>query len=349
MGSPERPGAEGFRPRSPAVGAGGWTEDRVAEALASAGAEAERLRAAADAARAEAKGDRVLLRGLVEFSNFCSNHCLYCGIRARDAAGGTCPGPGVRRYRMTEDEISAAAREIRSEGSCDTVVLQSGVDAYWTEERIARLVRRVREETGLVVTLSVGTREKRTLAAWREAGAERFLLRFETSDAELFARIHPDETLERRAACLRDLRECGYEVGSGFMFGLPGWSFRSVARDLLFTRELELDMIGCGPFIAAPGTPMADERDGATPDLVCNVVALLRLMNPRANIPAATALDSLEEGLRDRALRCGANVFMPNFTPRAYRDAYNLYPKKTSVDDAGMRSVRERVEKSRTA
>lgn len=294
------------------------------------GEESLALRREADALRQKVHGDAIHLRGLIEFSNVCRNRCLYCGIRG--------PNGGVHRFRIPAEEIVAAAYAIREAG-CGTVVLQSGVDGGLRLEALVELVHRLHEECQLAITLSVGTLPREALAALREAGADRYLLRFETSNAALFEKIHPDETFARRVACLHDLRECGFQVGSGFMIGLPGWTPESLARDIRFATELKLDMIGCGPFRATPETPMADAPSMDDEEVCLNTLALLRLCNPRAHLPATTALDALRPGARANALASGCNVFMPNFTPARYREEYALYPGKPRVDDDGRAAV----------
>ncbi|OGV74173.1 MAG: [FeFe] hydrogenase H-cluster radical SAM maturase HydE [Lentisphaerae bacterium RIFOXYB12_FULL_65_16] len=286
-----------------------------------------RLLASADSLRRQRKGDAVHLRGILEFSNYCRNDCAYCGIRRGNA--------NVERYRMAPKEILAEAQSAAERG-CDTLVLQSGEDPWWTTARLGDLVRAVKDEAGLAVTLSVGVRDRAELERLRADGADRWLLRFETSDPELFARIHPDESLARRLQCLRDLRELGYEVGSGFMIGLPPGTLEIIARDLLFARALHLDMIGCGPFIAHPDTPLAGTPRLTDSSVYYNTMALLRLLNPDANIPATTAFDALDTDGRNRVLQAGANVFMPNLTPTRYRRHYQLYPGKPCLREDGL-------------
>lgn len=301
-------------------------EDELAFALASDGGASDALRAAADALRAKVMGNAVHLRGIIEFSNICRNNCAYCGIRRGNAK--------VPRYRIPAEEILETARRAKEWG-CGTIVLQSGEDPGFPDDALCRLVEKIKGETGTAVTLSVGVRPRAALTAFRKAGADRYLLRFETSDRDLFARIHPDGSFDDRIACLRDLRAEGFQVGSGFMIGLPGADYRAIARDLLFAQSLELDMIGCGPFIAHPDTPLADASPLPLKTAYYNAIALLRLMNPTAHIPATTAFDALDPDGRDRVLAGGANVFMPNLTPGKYRDKYLLYPGKPCVDEDG--------------
>jgi len=302
-----------------------WLEERDPERLAE-------LWRAADLVRHRAVGDAVHLRGLVEISNHCARRCAYCGLNAGNR--------GLPRYRMADDEILACAHRAAAMGF-GTIVLQSGEDVGFTRERIAGLVRRVAAETGLAITLSLGERSEADLQAWREAGADRYLLRFETSDAALFAAIHPPAAgaPNDRMAQLRILRGLGYEVGSGVMVGVPGQSVASVADDIVLFRDLDLDMIGVGPFIPHPDTPLGDplarsrpgvgEQIAADAETACKVVALARLVRPDANIPATTALAAADkEKGRALGLARGANVVMPNLTPASYRGDYDIYPDK---------------------
>lgn len=291
----------------------------------------------ADCVRRRHVGDEIHLRGLVEISNFCVRSCAYCGIRA--------PNMRLTRYRMSEDEILECAR-MAVKRRCGTIVLQSGED-YGMEARwVARVIRRIREETPLAVTLSLGERSVRDLAAWREAGADRYLLRFETSDGELYRLIHPPVRGERsdRIAQLREIRRLGYETGSGVMVGIPGQTFASLARDIELFSVLDLDMIGVGPYIPHPDTPLGAgqicpycvpqeqvPRDDVT---ACKVVALARLVRPDANIPSTTALATVNPTHgRLLGLQRGANVVMPNLTPARYRALYEIYPGKAVVSE----------------
>ena len=288
----------------------------------------EPLFAEARAERFRSKGNGVFLRGLIELSNRCLRDCLYCGMRRSN--------PHPRRYALSDDDVLASARLARDLGF-GTVVLQAGENAaLWTRQRVSALVRRIRSETGQRVTLSLGERAEADTAAWREAGADRYLLRFETSDLSLFRAIHPGAPAEGphpRIGMLRRLRAQGYEIGSGIMLGIPGQTLDSVVRDLLLFRELHLDMIGLGPYLADPQTPLgADPAPSEVPvsvSFTCRCYALARLLCPWANIPSTTALSTLDpaEG-RIRGLSSGANVFMPNLTPDACRADYRIYPGK---------------------
>jgi biotin synthase len=291
----------------------------------------------ADDVRQRNVGGEVHLRGLIELSNCCVRLCAYCGLRA--------PNDGITRYRMSADEILACARQAVGFGY-GTVVLQSGEDPGTERAWMADIVRQVKAKTPLAVTLSLGERSDEDLAAWREAGADRYLLRFETGNRELYDRIHPPRPGCRsdRVAILRRLREMGYEVGSGVMIGIPGQSYDDLARDIALFGRLDLDMIGCGPYLVHPDTPLGDpaflpslpdgEQVPANEQTTYKVIALSRLVCPRANIPSTTALATLNrQSGRELGLVRGANVIMPNLTPPKYRALYEIYPNKACVYD----------------
>ena len=289
----------------------------------------------ADAIRRENVGDAVHLRGLIEISNHCVRQCQYCGLRVDHR--------GLARYRMTEAEIMECVRQAVDYGY-GTVVLQSGEDYGIRTEWMASVVRRIKAETPLAVTLSLGERPDTDLIAWREAGADRYLLRFETSDLQLYEKIHPSlpGRWSDRIAILRRLAELGYEVGSGVMIGIPGQTYESLAHDIWLFEVLYLDMIGVGPYIPHPRTPLGQAaiklgapQDKQVPNselMTYKVVALARLACPGANIPSTTALATLnrEEG-RELGLVRGANVVMPNLTPPQYRVSYEIYPAKACI------------------
>ena len=292
----------------------------------------------AEAVRKEHVGDAVHLRGLIEISNYCSRQCGYCGLRAGNK--------DLERYRMTADEILDCAKEATDYGY-GTAVLQAGEDYGIEGEWLADVVRRIKTETPLAVTLSMGERPDEDLVRWREAGADRYLLRFETSDFKLFQLIHPPHAArpaEDRLAILARLRELGYEAGSGVMIGIPGQSYDSLANDLELFHTLDLDMIGVGPYISHPDTPLGDGSWGAplapgeqvpnTEAMTYKVVALTRLMCPQANIPSTTALATLNlANGRELGLQRGANVIMPNMTPPKYRALYQIYPAKACISE----------------
>ncbi len=289
----------------------------------------------ADRVRQQNVGAQVHLRGLIEFSNYCVRRCAYCGLRA--------PNRRIERYRMPPDEILECVHQAVAFGY-GTVVLQSGEDLAVTTDEIANLVRRIKRETNLAVTLSLGERAVDEWAAWREAGADRYLLRFETSNRELYHRLHPPRNGRDsdRMVMLSSLRRLGYEVGSGVMIGIPGQTYDDLARDIAWFAELDLDMIGVGPYLVHPDTPLADERAyspaagddqvEASEAMTYRVIALARLVCPRANVPATTALATLNRrNGRELGLQRGANVVMPNLTPPRYRALYEIYPEKACL------------------
>jgi biotin synthase len=255
---------------------------------------------------------------------------------------------------MSNAEIVACAEQARVLGY-GTVVLQAGEDDGLTTESVADLVHRIKTATGLAVTLSLGERSLDDLAAWRRAGANRYLLRFETSNMELFDGIHPPGSGKPRSriALLQDLRRVGYEVGSGVMVGIPGQRYDDLVSDLMLFRELDLDMIGIGPFIPHPATPLGTvtpDEDGVPADEITTykMVALARIVCPEANIPSTTALATLNltEG-RELGLQRGANVLMPNLTPVRYRAKYEIYPAKACIRETAdqcHRCLRGRIE-----
>ena len=315
------------------------TEAEVVELLQCGGEDLAALYAAADRVRQEQMGDEVFLRGIIEFSNYCRRSCDYCGIRG--------PNRDVKRYRMTPEEIIETAVRAEQLGNT-TVVLQSGEDPWFTCERLCEMLRGIKGASGVAVTLSIGERPFEELVEFKRAECDRYLLRFETSDRDLFKAIHPDDDYDERLQCLVNLRKAGIQVGSGFMIGLPGSTLGTIARDILFATSLDLDMIGCGPYLSHPDTTLADvthrahgapQAEGAQPawvkdrDIYFKAISILRLLNPRAHIPATTAFDALVEGGRDMVLARGANVFMPNVTPQKYRALYQLYPNKPCVDE----------------
>lgn len=266
-------------------------------------------------------GDAVHLRGIIEYSNHCRRNCLYCGLRRSNGA--------IARYRMPDDEVVAQALKIRQAGIM-TVVLQAGEDDYDSTARVCELVTRIKEATGLTITLSIGERSYADYRAFREAGADRYLLKHETSSPELYKRLHPDSRHDNRLHCLQWLKKLGYETGAGNMVGLPGQTLEILADDILLMRDLDIDMIGIGPFIAHPQTPLADRPTGDI-ELVLKVIAVTRLVTGNTNIPATTALATLDHQGRLKALQTGANVVMPDFTPAAYKELYEIYPGRGKV------------------
>ena len=293
----------------------------------------------ADQVRADRVGDSVHLRGLIEVSNYCVRQCAYCGIAA-------CAGP-LERYRLTHEEILACADQARAFGF-GTVVMQAGEDPGLTGSFIARAVEEIKGRTGLAVTLSLGERSVEDLRAWHAAGADRYLLRFETTDPDLYRRIHPSlpGTVSDRIAQLLAMRDIGFEVGTGVMVGIPGQTWDTLAGDIETFRQFDMDMIGIGPYLPSPrtplGGPLGDELLAPPHEQVPNdelttlkAVALTRLVCPDTNIPSTTALSILDPaGGRRNGLCRGANVVMPNLTPPRYRALYEIYPGKAGIHES---------------
>ncbi len=284
----------------------------------------EGLFQAADRVRKEYVGDEVFLRGIIEFSNYCRNNCLYCGLRRDNLP--------AERYRMEDDEILGLAKAIQSR-ACSTVVLQSGEDPLYNRDRMCRIITRIKDDTGLAITLSIGQRPYEDYKAFREAGADRYLLRHETANPDLYANLCPGRTLDERIQCLKWLRELDYEVGMGCMVGLPGQTVEDLADDVLLIKGLGADMIGIGPFIPHEQTPLNNHAPGDAL-LVLKMLAVIRLVTRDTNIPSTTALGVLDGASRKKAFEAGANIFMPVFTPQDYARLYEIYPGKGNVKKA---------------
>ena len=291
---------------------------------------------AADKRRREIYGDEVYIRGLIEFTNFCRNNCYYCGIR-RD-------NRNAQRYRLTKDEILACCDEGYRLGF-RTFVLQGGEDGYYTDEVMCDIVSEIRRRfPDCAITLSIGEKSHESYKAFFEAGANRYLLRHETADFVHYGKLHPKSmSLENRKKCLFDLKDIGYQVGSGFMVGSPYQTVESLTEDIRFLQKLCPDMIGIGPFITHKETPFASFENGSV-ELTLRLIAILRLMFPYALIPSTTALGTLHPQGRELGLKAGANVVMPNLSPVGVRKLYSLYENKicTGEEAAQCRGCLER-------
>ena len=294
------------------------------------------LFAEADRLRRQYYGTAVYLRGLIEISNICKNDCLYCGIRRSNSC--------VDRYRLSREDIMSCC-ENGYELGFRTFVLQGGEDPYYTDEVICGIVSEIKEKyPDCAVTLSLGEKERESFAAYKAAGADRYLLRHETANEEHYAKLHPEGmSLKHRKDCLFTLKELGYQVGSGFMVGSPYQTTENLVEDLRFLQELKPDMIGIGPFIPHKDTPFKD-FPGGTLELTLRMVAILRLMFPYALIPATTALGTIHPQGRELGLKAGANVVMPNLSPVSVRKKYELYDNKicTGEEAAECRGCLER-------
>lgn len=284
--------------------------------------EADLLYSSACAVRNGSLGARMAVRALVETSSYCSNDCAYCGLNVRNVK--------ARRYRLDRTEILDCARNAFGSG-IRTVVLQSGEDGTKADE-IADIIACIKGMGDIAVTLSLGERPHKDYAKWREAGADRYLLRIETTDPDLYASLHRSRRLESRFECLDALRELGYQTGSGMMIGVPGQTTEHIARDIIFFAKRGFEMIGMGPFIPHPDTPLAKAPRGSALTAL-NAIAAARLMVPNAWMPATTALGSMDRDWRPDALRAGANVLMPNFSPPERRALYSIYPGKRCIGE----------------
>lgn len=282
----------------------------------------ETVRAMANDVRRNNVGEHVFVRGLIEFSNHCVRDCHYCGLRRSNL--------GLARYRLGGEALLAAVEEAVAAG-VDTIVLQSGDDLAPPARELAEIIATIRERYPVAVTLSVGERSDRDYALWHAAGASRFLMKHETADPALYARLHPGRTLAQRLDRLRTLRDMGYAIGSGFIVGLPGQSVESLAADILLVRQLGVSMCGAGPFVPQADTPCGGAAPGSV-ELSLRVLSVLRIALPRANLPATTALATLDpvQG-QCNGLKAGANVLMPSFTPPEARAAYRIYDNKIRV------------------
>ena len=297
---------------------------------------AEELFSAADEVRRQYVGDEIHLRALIEFSNICRNNCCYCGLR-RD-------NKNIERYRIDESVIFKLAEHAAKNMGLKTIVLQSGEDMFFTTEMLCNIIRQIKT-LDVALTLSVGEKSLEEYQAYRQAGANRFLLRIETTDKDLYLRHDPGMSWEQRVQCLRDLRTAGLEVGSGCLVGLPEQKVESYADDILFFKKIDADMIGIGPFIPHPDTPLKN-ASGGTLNMALKVMALTRLLLPDINIPATTAMESLAPNGQRKALQSGANVIMPNVTLTTYRKHYELYPGKSTTGytpDDSLRKVKELI------
>jgi biotin synthase len=312
-----------------------FSREEIKSLLQLEGDERKLLLRKAKQVKEELVGNKVYFRGLVEFSNICSKDCLYCGIRKSNKK--------VVRYNATDEEILAACR-FAWENRFGSVVLQSGeLDSPTFVKRIENLLKKIKQLSNneLGITLSCGEQTRETYRRWFENGAHRYLLRIEASNPELYYKIHPNtkkHSFEKRLEALHSLRETGYQVGTGVMIGLPFQTFDDLTGDLLFMKETDIDMCGMGPYIEHEHTPLFQYRHLLKTkkerfDLALNMIAVLRLMMPDINIAAATALQAIDPGGREKALAVGANIIMPNLTPCEYRKEYLLYEDKPCLDE----------------
>lgn len=276
--------------------------------------------------------NKIYIRALIEFSNYCKEGCYYCGINRNKSS--------VHRFRLTKDEIYSAA-ETAYEAGFRTFVLQGGEDIHFTDEIFSEIISHLRKNYDAAITLSLGVRSYEAYKLFKEAGADRFLLRHETADADVFRKLHPsDQSLERRLKAIYDLKELGYQVGTGFMVAAPFTNHESHIKDIKLIREIDPAMIGIGPFIPSKGTRF-EAYPAGTVELTRKLLALLRIEHPKALIPSTTALNTISETGRIKGILSGANVIMPNVSPKFARDNYNLYDGKKASGLEAIEGVRE--------
>ncbi len=295
----------------------------------------------ADAIRRENYENHVYIRGLIEFTSYCKQNCYYCGLR-RD-------NKNANRYRLTKKEILSCCEEGYKLGF-RTFVLQGGDDDGFSDNDICEIVKKIKASfPDCAVTLSIGERDYEVYKSFKLAGADRYLLRHETADNEHYSMLHPkSSTALKRQKCLFDLKELGFQVGSGFMVGSPFQTTEHIVKDLRFLQKLQPDMIGIGPYIPHCDTPFFDKTAG-TLSLTLRMISILRLMFPKALIPATTALGTIKKGGRELGLSVGANVVMPNLSPINVRKKYAIYENKICTDDEsaeGLASLKESVKKT---
>ncbi len=270
-------------------------------------------------------GKDVYIRGLIEFTNYCGNDCLYCGIRRSNK--------NADRYRLTKEDILECCETGHSLGF-RTFVLQGGEDGFYTDDMLVDIIKAVKKiYPDCALTLSIGEKSRESYEKYFDAGADRYLLRHETADSCHYSKLHPTSlSLENRKRCLYDLKEIGYQTGSGFMVGSPFQTAECLAEDMIFLHELQPHMVGIGPFIPHHDTPFADEKQG-TLELTLFMLGLLRLMLPNVLLPATTALGTIDPNGREMGILAGANVVMPNLSPKGVRKKYLLYDNKICTGD----------------
>lgn len=274
----------------------------------------------ANEVRKQYVGNEIHLRGLIEFSNFCARTCKYCGLRYENK--------NITRYRLSAEEIIQLAKAGKNAG-LQTIVLQSGEDNHFNQTTLCNIIENIKK-LDVAVTLSIGEKTYKEYKAYKDAGADRYLLRIETTDKNLYKNLHPNMSFENRMECLYNLKELGYETGTGSLVGLPNQTIESLADDILFFKKLDADMIGIGPFIPHPETPLGNSNIDLIKnlDLSIRVMAITRILLKDINIPATTAMETIHPDGRILALNSGANVVMPNITDDIHKKEYKIYPDK---------------------
>jgi biotin synthase len=313
-----------------------FTRENIITLLKSNGQEKAILYKKASEVKEKYIGNKVWFRGLIEFSNICGKDCLYCGIRKGNK--------NLTRFNLSDDEILAAAR-FAYNNKYGSLALQSGeLDGEFFADRIEGLLHKIKELSGgeLGITLSVGEQSYHVYKRWYDAGAHRYLLRVESTNQALYKKIHPNDArhdFKKRMECLSNLQDIGYQTGTGVMIGLPFQELDDLAGDLIFMKEFDIDMCGMGPYIEHADTPLIKHSKALLPlnerfDLTLRMIAIIRIMMKDINIVAATALQAIDPIGREKAVKIGANIVMPNITPGKYRDSYKLYDNKPCTDDS---------------
>ncbi len=295
----------------------------------------EELFKLADLKRKEIYGVDVFLRGLIEITNFCKNNCFYCGIRQQNDK--------IKRYRLTEKEILDCCLRAAKLG-IKTFVLQGGEDDFFDDDRLSSLIVNIKKNfKDFAITLSLGEKTKESYEKLFKAGAERYLLRHETADEKHYESLHPKKmSLANRKNCLFNLKNLGFKVGSGFLVGSPFQKTEHLIKDLRFLQLLKPEMIGIGPFICHKETPFKDKKNGSI-NLTLKLIAILRLMFPKALIPATTALLSIKKNTLQKALKAGANVIMPNMSLKKYQNLYKLYDTKKERKEKTIKKLKKNI------
>lgn len=282
-------------------------------------------------------GNKVFMRGLIEFTNYCKNDCMYCGIRKSNRR--------AERYRLSLEDILLVCEEGNRLGY-KTFVLQGGEDPYFTDDRVVEIVSAIKEKyPEAAVTLSIGEKSYASYKKYYDAGADRYLLRHETASRRLYEKLHPGMSFDNRRQCLKDLKDIGYQIGAGFMLGLPEQGIEDYVEDIMLLKELEPHMVGIGPFIPHRDTPLGRKNGGTVKDTV-TMLAIIRLILPEVLLPATTALGTIDENGREQGIKAGANVVMPNLSPIQVRAKYTLYDGKLSTGDEAAeckRTIEEKI------
>lgn len=277
-------------------------------------------------------GNYVDIRGIIEFSNYCKRQCKYCGLNSKNTK--------VLRYRMTPEEIIDISVNAYNIGY-KTVVLQSGEDKYYTKEIIGDIIKKIKLNTDIKITLSCGEFDYESLQYFKNCGADRYLLKHETSDNNIYSYLHPCGNLKSRVNCLKNIKKLKYETGSGFMIGLPDQTNLTIANDILLLKKLKCDMAGIGPFIPHPDTELKNIKHGSV-EITKRAVAITRILLPFANLPATTSLGVIDDNEKRNIFECGANVIMNKLTPQKYIKLYEIYPNDIKTED--QKKEREKIE-----